>query len=60
MSFIHFEGKSLDRGCIGKVWRSGTSLFCFYGNKPLLLKQYEDPDWTRYVLRFLLHQLGRV
>lgn len=57
---ILFEGRILKKDSVGRIWRTGGSLFCFYENKSLLLGQFEDEVWAEFVLKeFLLSQLGR-
>ncbi len=60
MSKIQFEGQSLNKDLVGKVWRNENSIFCLYRNKSLLLKSYEYADWAEYAFTYLLSKLGRI
>ncbi len=59
MSVIQFEGMVLQKDRIGRIWLDDSNVFCQYGDKQLLLKEFEDPDWAEFIFKnFILSQLG--
>jgi len=58
---ILLEGRVLKKQKIGRIWIENNNIFCIYEGQPMLLKEFEYPDWAEFILKnFFLPQLGRV